>query len=79
LLTHLSQSADSKEVNDIYVADYGGNHQLINIEKAMLLTSKQMQSPMAGNVAGFSKLEEFNEIKNRLNGTEIKWQQLVKP
>lgn len=78
LLTYLSKSIELKEVSATYITEYVGKHELINVEKVLLLKSEQLQSPMGGNIAGFSTKIDLEKEKKRVNGMEISWSQLLK-
>jgi copper chaperone NosL len=62
----------------IYLVDFAGEHALINGTECLLLKSEQLKSPMAGNIAAFSKKAQFELAMAQLSGTQVMWEDLLK-
>lgn len=58
------------------IVDYEQPHDLIDVEKAILLRSPELKSPMNGNVAGFSNKEAAEKVKTEKSAEEVTWAQL---
>jgi copper chaperone NosL len=65
-------------IKDIYVADYSGTHDFININNAQFYKSSDLRSPMSGNVAAFNSVESLEELMKDKVGNKINWQDLLK-
>ncbi len=73
-----SKEIDDGQVKDIYVADFAGNHSLVNVNESFFLQSSEIHAPMNGNVIGFTNKDSMKNIAAQLNGTIINWEQLNK-
>lgn len=77
-LSLLEKSSSADDVGAIYFTNYSGDHELINIDKAVFLQSEALKSPMGGNIVAFASKSELDTVKNRIGGTMLNWEQ-VKP
>ncbi len=77
-LSLLEKSSSSDNIGAIYFTNYSGDHELINIDKAVFLQSEALKSPMGGNIVAFASKSELDAVKNRIGGTMLNWEQ-VKP
>ena len=66
-------------IKDIYLSNYSGNHQLINVHTALLLKAEELRSPMGGNTAAFDNSDSLNIIQKRYPGNLVNWNDLIKP
>ncbi|MEP7254448.1 MAG: nitrous oxide reductase accessory protein NosL [Ferruginibacter sp.] len=66
-------------IKDIYLINYSGGHQLININKALLLKADELRSPMRGNIAAFDNNDSLITIQKRFSGNTVNWKDLIKP
>lgn len=60
----------------ILIANYIKPGQLIDARKAVFLVSKQIQSPMGGNLSAFANLEEAKKTQTQFGGKILNWAQL---
>ena len=61
-----------------YVSDYSEPHALISVEKLTFLSGGSIESPMAGNIAAFSKKEEADKAEKTLAARKILWAEIFK-
>jgi copper chaperone NosL len=66
------------EVKDIYITDFSGNHNLINIKQALLLKSDALRSPMGGNIAAFENTDSLKFVQQHYKGVVVNWNELNK-
>lgn len=67
-----------KTTSAIYFLDYSGTGNLIKSDSALLMQSDQLRSPMGGNTAAFRDAASRQSIMTKLQGTEVKWEDLLK-
>ena len=80
LLSYLhTEDVQPGNTKDIYVTNYSGNHQLINVNTALLLKAEELRSPMAGNIAAFDNTDSLLPIQKRFTGNTVNWKDLIKP
>lgn len=65
------------KIKDIYLTNYCGNHQLINVKKMLLLKSDDLRSPMGGNIAAFDNRDSLLKIQQHYTGNEVLWSSLL--
>jgi len=68
---------DSK-VNDIYLADFTGDHSLIKAGESFLLQGGDIRGPMNGNVIAFKSKDSMKKMAERFNAVAINWEQVNK-
>jgi len=66
------------EVKSYFVNQYTSDNVLIPAETAYYLKGGSISSPMRGNMAAFSSQEEANSVKDKLEATEITWDNIIK-
>lgn len=66
----------AEEVEAIYFVRFDGAHELLNSEKALLLQSEALHSPMGSNVAAFADKESLESAVQQFEGKEVKWAEL---
>lgn len=69
-------SAD--KIKNIYLTEYTGQHQLINVDQAILLKSDELRSPMGGNTAAFSHKDSLQFMQKQFSGIAITWDDLIR-
>ena len=67
-----------KNIKDIYITNYSGSHQLVNVNTALLLKSAELRSPMGGNIAAFDNADSLVTVQKRFSGNTVSWKDLVK-
>lgn len=73
-----SDMAGKGETGDIYITNYSGSHQLINVKEAMLLKADDLRSPMGGNIAGFDNRDSMSVVMKKYPGNTYRWVELYK-
>lgn len=56
-----------------YVADFCPPYQWLPVDKAMMMQSDSLRSPMGGNVAGFSNADSAHVYQAKLGAVPIAW------
>jgi copper chaperone NosL len=72
------EKLSTAELKSIWLVDYAGNGQFVEAEKAILLKSEKLRSPMGGNVAAFSTHEKMEAVKKNYPGEILSWKDLSK-
>jgi len=67
------------DIKDIYFANYAGNHQLIASDKALLLKSEQLRTPMDGKMAAFDIQDSLLAVQKLFPGTQTTWREIYQP
>lgn len=79
LLNYLKlKDLTDSEIQDIYISDFTGNHQLLKVKDAQLLQSNEMRGPMGGNIAAFSNVDSLKKITLTVGGNAINWESINK-
>lgn len=65
-------------IKDIYITDFTGNHNLINVKQALLFKSDALRSPMGGNIAAFENVDSLKFIQQHYQGAVVNWNELIK-
>lgn len=73
-----AKKIDEADVKDIYVSDYSGAHDLINVNKALFLKGGNIHGPMNGDIIAFGDKESLQKAAAGLNASEASWQQVAK-
>lgn len=74
-----TNDVELKDIKNMYLTNYSGTHQLIDVNNASLLMAEELRSPMGGNVAAFDDKDSLQTIQKRFNGKTINWSELYKP
>lgn len=68
----------SVSIKEIYLTDFCGSHQLINVNKSYLIKIDNLRSPMGGNIAAFDNRDSLVKIQQHYNGSPVNWNELIK-
>ena len=74
-----TKEIESANIKNIYISNYAGNHQLIDVKNALLLKAAELRSPMAGNIAAFDAQDSLAVVQKRFPGTVVAWNKLITP
>jgi len=74
LLEQLKQSNIKSPT--VYLADFGGKHELIHAEKAFILKGSDVRSPMGGSYISFSSDADLIQTQKQHGGDKIKWSEV---
>lgn len=72
------KKADSTQIAQMKVTQYGHPKQLIDASKAYYLISKGIKSPMGANLSSFGSKEEALKAQKEFGGTLFTWDQIKK-
>jgi copper chaperone NosL len=67
-----------ENTKDIYLTNFCGSHQLVNVKRSALLKSETLRSPMAGNIAAFDNKDSLLKVQQRYPGAMVIWNDLIK-
>lgn len=80
LINYLNtKDVEQSNIRNIYLTNYSGNHQLLNVNTAILLKSNNIRSPMNGNIVAFDAKENLLKAQQVIQGNIINWKDLIKP
>ena len=74
-----TKTVTTGNVKNIYLTNYSGTHQLIDVNNALLLKADEFRSPMGGNVAAFNSRDSLANIQKRFLGKPVNWNDLIEP
>jgi copper chaperone NosL len=66
-----------EQVASVYLVDFSQKEKLIKAEESFLLRSEELRSPMGGNVAAFAAEDSMTKFNKELNGSVIKWNEVI--
>jgi len=79
ILSYLkTKDIEAANIKDIYLTDFCSTHQLINVNKLLLLKSEDFRSPMGGNIAAFDNKDSLAKIQQHFPGAIVNWNELIK-
>ncbi len=74
LLNYLkTKDIEHSVIQDIYIANFIGKHELLKMKDAQLLQSDKLRGPMGGNIAAFAERDSLKKINLQLAGSIINW------
>lgn len=73
-----SKMIEEKDIKDIYLVDFAGDHSLVKAGESFLLQSEEIHGPMNGNVIAFKNEDSLKGMAIQLNGSTISWDKLIK-
>lgn len=65
------------DVRNMYIVDYEEPHGLIDLQKAFLLESENLRSPMGSNIAGFVTEKQFQQNSKSSQGRAVQLKMLL--
>ena len=65
-----------EDLKEVYFTRYDGDHGLLPGDKALLLQSEKLRSPMGSNVAAFADQKGLDEAIRQFGGTAVRWEDL---
>lgn len=74
-----TEDIKATHIKNIYFANYAGNHQLIAADKALLLKSEELRTPMDGKMAAFNVKDSLLAVEKLFPGVTITWNEIYKP
>jgi len=76
-LSFYKSDGNTMEIKNSYLVDYD-THDFIDADKAYLLKSEALRSPMAGNIAAFSGEKNMKDALEKFKGLQVSWKELIK-
>jgi copper chaperone NosL len=73
-----SKLLEPKEIKEMYLTDFAGQHSLIKTNETFLFKSDALKTPMSGNIAAFSNKDSMLKFKEQFNGSAVEWTDLIK-
>ncbi len=74
-----SKDIEPANIKNIYITNYSGTHQLIDVKNVFLLSSPELRSPMGGNIAAFNIQDSLLAVQKRFPGMVVMWNELYRP
>lgn len=66
----------NEDINDFYLADFVGNHNLISKKKSFFIKTDDISGPMGGKIITFSNQDSMKLYSEKLHGQEVSWDQI---
>jgi len=73
-----SKMMEEKDIKDIYLVDFAGDHSLVKTGESFLLQGEAIHGPMNGNVIAFKNEDSLKEMAVQLKGEAMSWDKLIK-
>lgn len=67
------------DIKDIYLADFCGKHELINVKVSLLLKSTDIRGPMGGDIAAFGNEDSLSKTGTHYKGIHTTWSEINRP
>lgn len=71
------QTVPSTEIKEIYLVNFQEPHDFIPVDKAFILYSPDLRTPMGGNAAAFADETVMQHEMQKINGKKISWDSLA--
>lgn len=79
LLAYLkTNDVPAEQIKDIYVANFSGNNELLNVTEAMFLQSEALRGPMGGTLAAFNHEDSFKQAQQQFSAVAVHWKEISK-
>jgi copper chaperone NosL len=79
LLNYLkTKDLAASDIKNIYITNFTGKHQLLNVEEAVMLQSNLLRGPMGGNLAAADQVDSINKMKESFPGNHLLWAEIIK-
>ncbi len=79
IIEYLESGTIKKEIEaKVYLVDYSGDGSFIPSDKAFLLKSDGLHTPMGGNIAAFKDEASRKKVMAQIQGTPLTWAELSK-
>jgi copper chaperone NosL len=66
------------QIKSIYITNFTGKHQLMNVEDALFLQSESIRGPMGGNIIASEQIDSINKLKEQYPGNHLLWSEIYK-
>ena len=78
LLSFINTAGIDKKPLNIYLVDFAGHHEFIQVNKTLLLKGGQIHAPMNGDVIAFSDKDSMHIASVQLQASSVNWEHLLK-
>jgi copper chaperone NosL len=72
-----ANTINNNDIKETYLVNFEEPHNFILAEKALLLKSSELHSPMGGNVASFDNEKKLKDAAQKVKGETVTWYALV--
>jgi copper chaperone NosL len=72
-----ANTINNNDIKETYLVNFEEPHNFILAQKAFLLKSSELHSPMGGNVASFDNETKLKEAAQKVKGETVTWDALV--
>jgi copper chaperone NosL len=72
-----SNEVASSDISEIWLVNYAEPHNFILAQKAFLLRSAELHSPMGANIANFDDENKLKDAMKNIKGKELTWEQFI--
>ena len=72
-----ANTINNDDIKETYLVNFEEPHNFILAQKAFLLKSDELHSPMGGNVASFDDETKLKEAAQKIKGEAVTWDALV--
>ncbi len=73
-----AKMVEEKDIKDIYLVDFSGDHSLIKAGESFLLQSEEIRGPMNGNVIAFKNKDSMKGMSVQLKAEQVSWDKINK-
>ncbi len=72
-----ANTINNNDIKSTWLVNFDEPHNFIEAEKAFLLKSDELHSPMGGNIASFENENKLKETGQKIKGETITWESLI--
>lgn len=72
-----SNEVATSDIKEIWLVNYSEPHNFIPAQKAFLLRSPELHSPMGANIANFDDESKLKDVMKNKKGEELTWDQFI--
>lgn len=79
MLSYLkAKEIEPSQIKSIYMTNFTGKHQLLDVEEAVMLQSESLRGPMGGNIIAADQIDSINKLKEQFPGNHLLWAEIYK-
>lgn len=73
-----TKSIEPAQFKTIYMTNFTGKHQLLDVEESVMLQSDAIRGPMGGNIIAADQIDSINKLKEQFPGNHLLWSEINK-
>lgn len=73
-----SKVLEPSQIKGIYMTNFTGKHQLLEVEGSVMLKSDAIRGPMGGNIIASDQIDSINKLKEQFPGNHLLWSEIYK-